>query len=224
MAVLEVRDHGRGIPVRSLDAIFELFAQEKEGQSLGEGGLGIGLTLCKSLVELHGGSIIASSEGAGCGSSFTLSLPFAEALSAGQDDQAGNAGNVVAPLRILLVDDNRDSADSLAMLLELKGHEVRIAYDGPQALAVAPRLAPHLALIDLAMPKMDGYATLEALRAMPALADTVFAAMTGFGHASDRERTRSAGFDAHLVKPVELSFFDAMLEQAEARRRQHRPA
>ncbi|SOE73823.1 PAS/PAC sensor hybrid histidine kinase [Burkholderia sp. OK233] len=224
MAVLEVRDHGRGIPVRSLDAIFELFAQEKEGQSLGEGGLGIGLTLCKSLVELHGGSIIASSEGAGCGSSFTLSLPFAEALPAEQADQAGVAGNAVSPLRILLVDDNRDSADSLAMLLELKGHEVRIAYDGPQALAVAPRLAPHLALIDLAMPKMDGYATLEALRAMPALADTVFAAMTGFGHASDRERTRSAGFDTHLVKPVELALFEALLEQAEARRRQHRPA
>lgn len=224
MAVLEVRDHGRGIPVRSLDAIFELFAQEKEGQSLGEGGLGIGLTLCKSLVELHGGSIIASSEGAGCGSSFTLSLPFAAALPAGRDDQAGMEGNEVAPLRILLVDDNRDSADSLAMLLELKGHEVRIAYDGPQALAVAPRLEPHLALIDLAMPKMDGYATLEALRAMPMLGGTVFAAMTGFGHASDRERTRSAGFDAHLVKPVELALFDALLEQAEARRRQRRPA
>ena len=223
MAVLEVRDHGRGIPARSLDAIFELFAQEKEGQSLGEGGLGIGLTLCKSLVELHGGSIIASSEGAGCGSSFTLSLPFAAALPAEQADQADMAGNAVSPLRILLVDDNRDSADSLAMLLELKGHEVRIAYDGPQALAVAPRLVPHLALIDLAMPKMDGYATLEALRAMPTLSDTVFAAMTGFGHASDRERTQSAGFHAHLVKPVELALFEAVLEQAETRRRPRGP-
>ncbi|MGF6998507.1 hybrid sensor histidine kinase/response regulator [Paraburkholderia sp. GAS32] len=219
MAVLEVRDRGRGIPVRSLDSIFELFAQEKEGQSLGEGGLGIGLTLCKSLVELHGGSIIASSEGVGCGSSFTLSLPFAAALPAEQAHQAGVAGNAVSTLRILLVDDNRDSADSLAMLLELKGHEVRIAYDGQQALAVAPRLAPHLALIDLAMPRMDGYATLEALRAMPALSDTVFAAMTGFGHASDRERTQSAGFHAHLVKPVELALFEALLEQAETRRR-----
>ena len=223
MAVLEVRDHGRGIPARSLDAIFELFAQEKEGQSLGEGGLGIGLTLCKSLVELHGGSIIASSEGAGCGSSFTLSLPFAAALPAEQADQADMAGNAVSPLRILLVDDNRDSADSLAMLLELKGHEVRIAYDGPQAIAVAPRLVPHLALIDLAMPKMDGYATLEALRAMPTLSDTVFAAMTGFGHASDRERTQSAGFHAHLVKPVELALFEEVLEQAETRRRPRGP-
>ncbi|MFM0734431.1 PAS domain S-box protein [Paraburkholderia sediminicola] len=221
MAVLEVRDHGRGISVRSLDAIFELFVQEKDKQSAGEGGLGIGLTLCKSLVELHGGSIIASSEGEGCGSSFTLSLPLAEAPAESQSDQADAAANAVSPLRILLVDDNRDSADSLAMLLQLKGHEVRIAYDGAQALEAAPRLAPHVALIDLAMPKMDGYATLAALREMPALARTVFAAMTGFGHASDREQTRAAGFDAHLVKPVELALFDALLAQAEARRQQH---
>lgn len=220
MAVLEVRDHGRGIPVRSLDAIFELFVQEKHGQSLGEGGLGIGLTLCKSLVEMHGGSIIASSEGEGCGSSFTFSLPLAEAPSETRSDQTDVTGGTVLPLRILLVDDNRDSADSLAMLLELKGHEVRIAYDGAQALDVAPRLAPHLALIDLAMPKMDGFATLAGLREMPALAGTVFAAMTGFGHADDRERTQAAGFDAHLVKPVELALFEALLEQAQVRRGQ----
>lgn len=220
MAVLEVRDHGRGIPVRSLDAIFELFVQEKNGQSLGEGGLGIGLTLCKSLVEMHGGSIIASSEGEGRGSSFTFSLPLAEAPSETRPDQTGVTECAVLPLRILLVDDNRDSADSLAMLLELKGHEVRIAYDGAQALDVAPRLAPHLALIDLAMPKMDGFATLAGLRALPALAGTVFAAMTGFGHADDRERTREAGFDAHLVKPVELALFEALLEQAQVRRGQ----
>ncbi|MFM0641803.1 PAS domain S-box protein [Paraburkholderia metrosideri] len=221
MAVLEVRDHGRGIPVRSLDAIFELFVQEKDKQSSGEGGLGIGLTLCKSLIGLHGGSIIASSAGEGCGSSFTLSLPLAAAPAEKRVDETGAAASEVSPLRILLVDDNRDSADSLAMLLQLKGHEVRIAYDGPQALEAAPRLAPHLALIDLAMPKMDGYATLAALRKMPALAGTVFAAMTGFGHASDREQTRAAGFDTHLVKPVELALFDALLEQAEARRLQH---
>ncbi|MEA3086941.1 MAG: hypothetical protein QOC89_4638 [Paraburkholderia sp.] len=220
MAVLEVRDHGCGIPVRALDSIFELFAQEKHGQSLGEGGLGIGLTLCKSLIELHGGSIIATSEGEGLGSAFTLSLPFAAALPDAQTDQDGMAGSAVAPLRILLVDDNRDSADSLAMLLELKGHEVRIAYDGPQALDVAPRLVPDLAVIDLAMPKMDGYATLAALQQIPALAHTLFAAMTGFGHASDRERTQAAGFHSHLVKPVELALFEALLEQVEGRRRE----
>ncbi|MEA3128218.1 MAG: hypothetical protein QOF46_13, partial [Paraburkholderia sp.] len=181
---------------------------------------GIGLTLCKSLIELHGGSIIATSEGEGLGSAFTLSLPFAAALPDAQTDQDGMAGSAVAPLRILLVDDNRDSADSLAMLLELKGHEVRIAYDGPQALDVAPRLVPDLAVIDLAMPKMDGYATLAALQQIPALAHTLFAAMTGFGHASDRERTQAAGFHSHLVKPVELALFEALLEQVEGRRRE----
>jgi PAS domain S-box-containing protein len=218
MAVLEVRDAGCGIPVRSLDKIFELFAQEKDGQNAGEGGLGIGLTLCKSLVEMHGGSIIASSDGPGCGSTFTLSLPLAAAPPDATGDEADAANAEVAPLRILLVDDNRDSADSLAMLLELKGHEVRIAYEGEQAVQIAPRFVPHLAVIDLAMPKMDGYATVAALRAMPELSHTLYAAMTGFGHASDRERTREAGFHAHLVKPVALELFDTLLADVEARR------
>ncbi|WP_168794213.1 PAS domain-containing hybrid sensor histidine kinase/response regulator [Paraburkholderia aromaticivorans] len=218
MAVLEVRDAGCGIPVRSLDKIFELFAQEKDGQNSGEGGLGIGLTLCKSLVELHGGSIIASSEGLGCGSTFTLSLPLAAAPPEATGDAASAANAEVGPLRILLVDDNRDSADSLAMLLELKGHEVRIAYEGEQAVQVAPRFLPHLAVIDIAMPKMDGYATIAALRAMPDLVNTLYAAMTGFGHASDRERSREAGFHAHLVKPVGLDLFDALLADVEGRR------
>ncbi|SMG05848.1 PAS domain-containing hybrid sensor histidine kinase/response regulator [Paraburkholderia susongensis] len=216
MAVLEVRDPGCGIPVRSLDKIFELFAQEKDSQSEGEGGLGIGLTLCKSLVEMHGGSIVASSEGQGLGSTFTLSLPLAVAQAEAADERASTAAPVAQPLRILLVDDNRDSADSLAMLLELKGHEVRIAYEGEQALQIAPRFAPHLALIDIAMPKMDGYATLAALRAMPELSRTRFAAMTGFGHASDLERTREAGFHTHLVKPVEMATLDTLLAQAGA--------
>ncbi|MEX3809502.1 PAS domain S-box protein [Paraburkholderia sp. BR13439] len=216
MAVLEVRDAGCGIPVRSLDKIFELFAQEKEGQSFGEGGLGIGLTLCKSLVEMHGGSIVASSEGPGLGSTFTLSLPLS-AQSDTAESGAINAAPHVQPLRILLIDDNRDSADSLAMLLELKGHEVRIAYEGEQALQIAPRFSPHLALIDLAMPKMDGYATLAAMRALPEMARTMYAAMTGFGHASDLDRTRSAGFHAHLVKPVEMAVLDALLTKADGR-------
>ncbi|EIF31045.1 PAS domain S-box [Burkholderia sp. Ch1-1] len=223
MAVLEVRDAGCGIALRSLDKIFELFAQEKEAQSAGEGGLGIGLTLCKSLVEMHGGSIVASSEGPGSGSTFTLSLPLAAAPSEAAGDEANGANGQVAPLRILLVDDNRDSADSLAMLLELKGHEVRIAYEGEQALQVAPRFAPHLAVIDIAMPRMDGYATIAALREMPRLADTMYAAMTGFGHATDRERSRDAGFHAHLVKPVELALFDTLLAEVEARRRGRTP-
>lgn len=218
MAVIEVRDTGCGIPARALDRIFELFAQEKASQSSGEGGLGIGLTLCKSLVEMHGGSIFASSDGPGCGSAFTLSLPLSAGPSDAPADETGAASRQVAPLRILLIDDNHDSADSLGMLLELKGHEVRIAYSGEQAIQIAPDFAPHLGVIDIAMPIMDGYATIAALRAMPALAGTMYAAMTGFGHASDREHTREAGFHAHLVKPVEMSLVDDLLARVEARR------
>ncbi|SIT39168.1 PAS/PAC sensor hybrid histidine kinase [Paraburkholderia ribeironis] len=219
MAVVEVRDSGCGIPVRSLDKIFDLFAQEKSGQSRGESGLGIGLTLCKSLVEMHGGSIFANSEGPGCGSTFTLSLPLASpSASEAADAGTGAATPETAPLRVLLVDDNHDSADSLAMLLELKGHDVRIAYEGREALQIAPSFMPELAVIDIAMPKMDGYATLAALRKLPGVADTMFVAMTGFGHAGDREQTRAAGFHAHLVKPVEMALFDALLAQAIANR------
>ncbi|WP_233801719.1 PAS domain-containing hybrid sensor histidine kinase/response regulator [Paraburkholderia sp. HP33-1] len=217
MAVLEVRDPGCGIPVRSLDRIFELFAQEKEGQNFGESGLGIGLALCKSLVEMHGGSIVASSEGPGLGSRFTLSLPLAAAQSETTESGTITATPDVQPLRILLIDDNHDSADSLAMLLELKGHEVRIAYEGEQALQIAPRFTPHLALIDLAMPKMDGYATLAAMRALPEMTRTMYAAMTGFSHVSDLDRTRMAGFHAHLVKPVEMAVLDALLAKADGR-------
>ncbi|MCC8405508.1 PAS domain S-box protein [Paraburkholderia sp. MMS20-SJTN17] len=217
MAVLEVRDPGCGIPVRSLDRIFELFAQEKEGQNFVEGGLGIGLTLCKSLVEMHGGSIVASSEGPGLGSTFTLSLPLADAQSETTESGTITTAPDIQPMRILLVDDNRDSADSLAMLLELKGHEVRIAYDGEQALQIAPRFTPHLAFIDLAMPKMDGYATLAAMRALPEMSRTMYAAMTGFSHASDLDRTRREGFHAHLVKPVEMAVLDALLAKADGR-------
>ncbi|CAH2789995.1 MAG: Two-component hybrid sensor and regulator [uncultured Paraburkholderia sp.] len=221
MAVLEVHDAGCGIPLRALDSIFELFAQEKNNPNSGEGGLGIGLMLCKSLIEMHGSSIVASSEGPGRGNTFTLSLPLAAAVASaprGQPEAAQNEEDV-APLRILLVDDNHDSADSLAMLLELKGHEVRIAYNGEQALGTAPRFVPHLAVIDIAMPKMDGYATISALRDMPELVNTMYAAMTGFGQDSDRERTRDAGFHAHLVKPVELSLFDTLIAQVEERRK-----
>ncbi|WP_429302281.1 PAS domain S-box protein [Paraburkholderia sp. GAS199] len=220
VAVIEVRDFGRGISMRSLDSIFELFAQEKEGQDPGEGGLGIGLTLCKSLVEMHGGSILATSDGVGHGSAFTFTVPLAAAPADNPEADTGAPSAVDTPLRILLVDDNRDSADSLAMLLELKGHEVRIAYDGMQAVDLAPRVVPHLAIVDIAMPKMDGYATLAALREMPALADTLYAAMTGFGQSSDRQRTQEAGFHTHLVKPVEFSLLEALLAEVEARRRQ----
>ncbi|SPA01722.1 two-component regulatory system protein; signal transduction histidine kinase ATPase [Cupriavidus taiwanensis] len=206
---IRVTDQGRGISPHALEDIFQLFVQESRPGTDVQGGLGIGLSLCRSLVELHGGTIAATSAGPGLGSTFTLRLPLPAAR---QPDDAHGAGlpatgQAKADLqvqRILLVDDNRDAADSLAMLLEMCGHEVTIAYDGSEALHVAPRCRPHIALIDLAMPGMDGFEVVRAMRGVAGTESTRFVALTGFGQPADRQHTETAGFDAHLVKPVEL--------------------
>ncbi|SDO91115.1 PAS/PAC sensor hybrid histidine kinase [Ralstonia sp. 25mfcol4.1] len=201
--VIQVIDHGRGIARESLESIFNLFAQEDRPGSTAQGGLGIGLSLCRSLVEMHGGSIAAASEGPGLGATFTVQLPLAPAAetpsSSGGPDHGGGHER-----RVLLVDDNRDAADSMSILLEMSGHHVTIAYDGMEAIHAAARVRPDVALIDLAMPGMDGFAVIHALRGMPALSGTRYVALTGFGQASDREQTAAAGFDVHLIKPVEL--------------------
>ncbi|MBU70466.1 MAG: hybrid sensor histidine kinase/response regulator [Cupriavidus sp.] len=203
MLIIQVIDHGRGIGAHALESVFNLFAQEDRPGSSAQGGLGIGLSLCRSLVEMHGGSIAAASEGAGLGATFTVQLPLAAASEAGRqsDETPPSHGRT---RRVLLVDDNRDAADSMAMLLEMSGHTVVTAYDGMEALHVAARVRPDIALIDLAMPGMDGFTVIHALRAMPALSDTRYVALTGFGQASDRAQTAAAGFHVHLVKPVEV--------------------
>ncbi|CAG2128293.1 PAS domain-containing hybrid sensor histidine kinase/response regulator [Cupriavidus plantarum] len=201
--VIQIIDQGRGISRDALDDIFNLFVQEDRPGSNAQGGLGIGLSLCRSFVEMHGGSITAMSEGAGLGSTFTVRLPMASSADAADradDDRAAGT----RPLRVVLVDDNRDAADSMAMLLEMSGHEVAVAYDGMEAVHAAARVRPDVALIDLAMPGMDGFAVIHALRGMPALSGTRYVALTGFGQASDRQQTQDAGFHAHLVKPVDL--------------------
>jgi PAS domain S-box-containing protein len=215
--MLHVTDHGRGISGDALDSIFNLFVQERRWQDPGEGGLGIGLSLCRSLVELHGGTITAHSDGPGHGSTFSVRLPLPLVTRTGL--HAGgklNKDGPIATLNVLVVDDNRDSADSLGMLLELKGHQVRIAYDGEKALEIAADFVPHVALIDLAMPIVDGFAVMRSMRALPRLSDTLFAAMTGFGQEGDHERTRQAGFHCHLVKPVDLPSLDALLARAQS--------
>jgi PAS domain S-box-containing protein len=206
---IQVIDQGRGIAPEAIGEIFHLFVQESRPGTDVHGGLGIGLSLCRSLVELHGGTIAAASAGPGLGSTFTLRLPLHAAHKDGDPVGAALPAPAAATAglqaqRILLVDDNRDAADSLAMLLELCGHDVTIAYDGAEALHVAPRCRPHIALIDLAMPGMDGFEVVRAMHGVAGTERTRFVALTGFGQPVDRQHTEAAGFDAHLVKPVEL--------------------
>ncbi|CAB3762414.1 PAS domain S-box protein [Paraburkholderia humisilvae] len=212
--VVRVKDQGRGIPESALDSIFDLFMQEGHAQNPTDTGLGIGLTLCRSLVELHGGAILASSAGRGRGSTFTVRLPLAPGAGHDHDDTPSSIATTPysAALRVLVVDDNRDSADSLAVLLEMKGHEARVAYDGQSAVAAAKSYVPHLVLTDLAMPNVDGFGLLRELRSNPKLSLTRVVAMSGFGQASDREQSLAAGFDAHLVKPLEIDVLNELLD------------
>nr|WP_277187703.1 PAS domain S-box protein [Caballeronia sp. BR00000012568055] len=215
--LLKVSDTGRGISQKGLTSIFDLFVQEDQYLNPGEAGLGIGLTLCRSIVEMHGGSITAASAGAHQGSTFTVRLPYPLA-----DDRStrratlneSGAAGVAGTLRVVVIDDNRDSADSLAMLLQLKGHDVRIAYHGKEGVDVVRHFPPDLILLDLALPDMDGYAVLRALRMQRLHGHAFVAAMTGFGQESDKERSAQAGFDAHLVKPVDFDKLDAVIGMA----------
>ncbi|BDB27640.1 PAS domain-containing hybrid sensor histidine kinase/response regulator [Cupriavidus sp. P-10] len=208
--LVQVIDQGRGIAPQSMEDIFNMFVQESRPGTDTQGGLGIGLSLCRALVELHGGTIAAASAGPGMGSTFTLRLPLpvvhegATPQPPGRAAAGSPASAALQTQRILLVDDNRDAADSLAMLLEMCGHDVTIAYDGAEALHVAPRCRPHIALIDLAMPGMDGFEVVRAMRGVAGTEHTRYVALTGFGQPADRQQSERAGFDAHLVKPVEL--------------------
>jgi PAS domain S-box-containing protein len=214
---VEVRDNGRGLAPENLERIFELFMQAEGGMdSPTESGLGIGLTLARSLVEMHGGSIHADSPGLGQGSSFTVRLPMA--TEAAQADVEAAQEEAASGLRVLVVDDNRDSADSATDVLRLLGNQVESAYDGASALPLARRFRPHVVLLDLAMPGMDGYEARRQLRQVGGVLEQAFyVAMTGFGNEEDKRRTREAGFDAHLTKPVELDALITLLNAARGR-------
>ncbi|RYF44158.1 MAG: PAS domain S-box protein [Comamonadaceae bacterium] len=200
-----VSDNGSGLTPEAIGQIFELFAQGDVQSNAREGGLGIGLTLAKSLVEQHGGALKADSEGPGRGSTFCFSLPNPTMEGEDQDDAGSNA------LRWLIIDDNRDAADSLAEILRLMGCTVKIAYDGPAGLQLARSFQPHAALVDLGMPGMSGYEVIGELR--QGAAAPMVAAVTGYGNEEDRQRTDAAGFDAHLMKPVDFSALAAFLER-----------
>jgi CheY-like chemotaxis protein len=204
-AVIRVRDTGIGIPQPMLRHIFELFSQVERDDARTQGGLGIGLTLVKRLVEMHGGRVEAHSEGSGRGSEFVVSLPL---LADQQPERAGPlpAGAAVAatPRRVLVVDDNRDAATSLAFLLNAIGHDARTAHDGSEALALAASFGPEVVVLDIGMPGLNGYEVARRLRAMPELRPLTLIALTGWGQEQDRRRSREAGFDHHLVKPADL--------------------
>jgi len=205
-AVLKVADTGIGISPELLPSIFDLFVQADKSLDRAEGGLGIGLTLVRRLVELHGGNIDARSDGTGKGSEFTVRLPALPetAIPAAPAKTEAAEGTPVIHHRILVVDDNVDAAESTALLLQLEGHEVRTAFDGPQALEAAQTFRPQIVLLDIGLPRLDGYEVARRLRALPELGTPLLVAMTGYGQAEDRDRSRSAGFDEHLVKPVEI--------------------
>ncbi|SMF97412.1 PAS domain S-box-containing protein [Methylomagnum ishizawai] len=211
-AVIGVSDTGVGIPEAMLPRVFELFSQVDHGQGRAQGGLGIGLALVRHLVQLHGGRIEARSGGVGRGSEFVVRIPLAEAPPAGFQASADPPAPEF-PRRLLVVDDNRDAADSLALLLELLGIEVRVAYDGSAALALLAEFPPDVVLLDLGMPGMDGYEVARRIRGQPGGRDIALFALTGWGQAADRHRTRLGGFDQHLVKPVDFEDLRRLLAE-----------
>jgi signal transduction histidine kinase/DNA-binding response OmpR family regulator len=207
-----VRDTGIGIPAEMLPNIFDLFTQVDRSIDRSEGGLGIGLTLVKRLVEMHGGSVRAYSAGPGKGSEFLVRLPaLAEPPSDAATEYDDKQSTGLASRRVLLVDDNVDAAESLATLLRLQGHDVRLAHDGVTALKTAESFQPEVVLLDIGLPGMDGYEVAERLRREVKLSDALLAALTGYGRDDDRRRSRAAGIDIHLVKPVDLAALQAML-------------
>ena len=204
LVVLRVRDGGQGIEPELLPRIFDLFVQEDRSLARSHGGLGIGLTLVRSLVERHGGTVEAHSEGPGRGSEFVVRLPRCTDRAAEPAEPRQESGEERGPARILLVEDNVDAADALAELLRLWGHEVEVAHDGATAVQSAGAIGPGVVLLDIGLPGMDGYQVAGALRLLPELQGTLIVALTGYGQESDRQRSARAGFDYHLVKPVDL--------------------
>ena len=211
-AVIHVRDDGIGIADAALPHVFDLFMQEDESAGRAQGGLGIGLTLVRSFVQLHGGVVEAFSEGQGRGSDFVIRLPALTATQAALAEHPARPDiSAACPHRILIVDDNEDGAQSLAMLLELQGNEVRTEYDGPQAVQAVPVFHPDVVLLDIGLPTLNGYETARLMRAHPDSRDALIIALTGWGQEEDRRRSREAGFDHHLVKPVDLHVLEGLL-------------
>jgi signal transduction histidine kinase len=214
-AVIRVKDTGVGIPADMLPRVFDLFWQVDRSLEKSQGGLGVGLTIVKRLVELHGGRVEARSEGHGKGSEFVVRLPVV--LSMVQENQE-SPGDEQQPSpavrrRVLLVDDNVDAAASMALMLEIMGNEVRIAHDGVAGVEAAAEFRPNLILLDIGMPRLNGYEACRRIREQPWGQKAVIVALTGWGQDEDRRRSQEAGFNNHLVKPVEPAALEKLLAE-----------
>jgi CheY-like chemotaxis protein len=215
-----VGDDGIGIPPEMLPRVFDMFTQVDRSLERTRGGLGLGLTLVKQLVELHGGEVEARSAGPGRGSEFIVRLPLAVSTAKPSGRELETSSKPLPgggpPARVLVVDDNEDAASSLATLLRVVGHEVWTAHDGLEGLRMAREHCPDVVLLDLGMPRLNGFEVATAIRREPWGRDVLLVALTGWGQPQDRERSRAAGFDEHFVKPVEL---ENLLQRVQARAR-----
>jgi len=215
---LRVRDDGTGIEAEDLDRIFDMFVQGSRSAGDTHDGLGLGLALVRQIVELHGGTVVATSRGRNLGSEFLVILPGASAVSMekappaedAESSVGGNSADVIR--RILVVDDNRDAAETLSTMLRVMGHDVETHYSGAAAIAATADRRPEIVLMDIGMPEVDGYAAARAIRDRDGYGETVLIAVTGWGSEADRRRSEAAGFDRHLVKPVAMTDLVSMLE------------
>ena len=209
--VVSVKDAGIGIPSEHLPRLFDLFTQVEHSLAKSQGGLGVGLALVKRLVEKHGGQVEAISEGPGKGSEFLVRLPIATLAAQLAPSATEATATKPPPLRVLIVDDNRDAADSVAMMLELEGHDVRTAYTGRAALELGNAFEPQVVLLDIGLPGLDGHEVCRQIRARAWGERSVLIALTGWGQTDDRRRSHAAGFDHHLVKPIDFDALSALL-------------
>jgi two-component system CheB/CheR fusion protein len=204
-ALISVADDGQGISPSELPHIFDQFVRGQASQQHAAGGLGLGLHIAREMMHAHGGRIEASSGGQGQGSTFVIALPLSDQLPQSETRPPNPLGEMAATLRILVVDDNRDAAISMAALLKTYGHDAEVAYDGAMAVDRAKAIQPDVILLDIGLPDLDGYAVARALRALPWVKRPLLIAVTGWGTPSDRERAFDAGFDEHLTKPIDYA-------------------
>lgn len=210
-AVIAVRDSGMGIPPGALGSVFDMFTQVGQNMGRAQGGLGIGLSLVRRLVELHGGSASAASDGPGQGSTFTIRLPLLPLPPPIAQEADNSAPAASGQLRVLVVDDNIDAAETLCAILDMMGHQAEMVHDGAQALAHAPQFRPDVVFLDIGLPDMDGYAVARALRQTPAGQHCELVALTGWGGEDDRNQASAAGFNHHLTKPARIDAIGALL-------------